>query len=213
MIDASHPEIYKRAFQESLENFRKKDPMEMAGSNGGRYSSEDSEIIVKSLGQTLRIRYPEGEIFFQDGIHKPLWSWRLTVLNALSRADGSEREGKLISYRELENGNVFYSAFNREAILPLNQLVNNDLKRLEQSSRFLGAVTERKDGCFSAVFNYLPHFPVYLRIWEGDDEVPGSANILFDAGANRYMHTEDIAVAGELVSKFLIKAIHNLRIK
>lgn len=38
-----------------------------------------------------------------------------------------------------------------------------------------------------------------------DEEIGGSANILFDASADCYLHTEDIAAAGNLVSYFLIK--------
>jgi len=44
-----------------------------------------------------------------------------------------------------------------------------------------------------------------VKIWMKDEELPGSANILFDSSANHYMHTEDIALAGELVVEFLIK--------
>jgi hypothetical protein len=39
----------------------------------------------------------------------------------------------------------------------------------------------------------------------GDDEIRGSANILFDMSANYYLDTEAINEAGIMVSYFLIK--------
>ena len=46
---------------------------------------------------------------------------------------------------------------------------------------------------------FFPKLDVDLLMWIGDDEVPSSANILFDSCASRMLSTEDVTViAGTL---------------
>ena len=58
-------------------------------------------------------------------------------------------------------------------------------------------------GEFGITIPALPRVPLTILLWTGDDEVAGSANILFDASANEQMETEalvwlSIATVGEL---------------
>ncbi|MHB8157837.1 MAG: DUF3786 domain-containing protein [Desulfocucumaceae bacterium] len=56
----------------------------------------------------------------------------------------------------------------------------------------------------------MPRFPIILRLWLPDDEMKGSANILFDSTANHYQHTEDVAVMGELAARLLVRHYEHL---
>jgi len=51
----------------------------------------------------------------------------------------------------------------------------------------------------------LPRFPVTVQLWPGDEEMAGSANVLFDASATHYLHIEDIVAAGDQVARFLVR--------
>ncbi|MFY9431929.1 MAG: DUF3786 domain-containing protein, partial [Thermacetogeniaceae bacterium] len=51
----------------------------------------------------------------------------------------------------------------------------------------------------------FPRFPLTIKLWLGDDEIRGTANILFDRSANHYLDTEAINEAGIMVSNFLIE--------
>lgn len=196
---------YKKTFEISLKEFASKNPAEMAKNSGALFDPGSSVINLTSLGQSLDVKYPEGTVRFSGMDRGPLFSWRLIILNHLWRADGSPVTNRLISYRELENGNVFYPAFARESINPLvEKLSPGPADRIKKAClKFDACLEDKADVC--AVFNFLPRFPVTVKIWLKDEEMSGSANILFDAGANRYVHTEDIAVVGNLVSYFLIR--------
>lgn len=205
MIGKDFAGSYQKTFDHTLEIFRAKDPVQMAYCSGSSHDPGRSVISLQSMGQTVEVAFPEGQVCFADSSHSPVWSWRLLILNYLCRADGIPLSNNLISYRELENGHVFYPAFVRESIRPLAAKITPEpAENIKRACLELAARLEKKaDIC--AVFNFLPRFPVTVKIWLKDEEIGGSANILFDETANHYLHTEDIAVVGNLVSYFIIK--------
>lgn len=205
MTGSGRAGVYERTFDYILKTFVQKSPAEMAANCGAEFDPAASVITLASMGQTLEVKYPAGEIFFSNSEHSPVWPWRLVVLNHLCRSNGAGLTGSLITYRELENGHVYFPAFQRESILPLSRrFAGEPAEKIAQACLELGAELEEKADVCSRFF-FLPKFPVTVKIWLKDDEMEGSANILFDATANCFLHTEDIAAVGDLVSHFLIK--------
>lgn len=196
---------YKSAFNQSLRHFSKLDPLEMAAKSGADYDPATGSFTVASFGQSIAVSYPDGRVTFSGTSLLPVMGWRLVALNYLGRADGSQLSGREISYRELDNGMVFFNAFQRESIHPLaGWIAGKAPGAVVEAAAALGG-TVRSGADITAVFQALPRFPVFVKLWFPDDELPGSANVLFDAAANRYLHTEDIAVIGGYASAFLIK--------
>ncbi len=54
-------------------------------------------------------------------------------------------------------------------------------------------------------FLFFPMFPITIKYFKGDEEVPSNVSMHFDVVANQYLHTEDIAVVGELLTFFIIE--------
>ncbi|GBF35591.1 hypothetical protein DCCM_4720 [Desulfocucumis palustris] len=205
MIGGGSEGAYSRTFAFTVKDFARKDPGDMAKNSGAAYDPAKNTITLPSMGQYIEVKHPLGDVCFADTGHQPVWAWRLIVLNHLCRASGEAVAGRPVSYRELENGNVFYPAFLRESINPLAEKLSRESPEninkacLELGGKLLNLAD------VSSVFEFLPKFPVTVKIWLKDEEMEGSANILFDASANGYLHTEDVAAAGNLVSYFLIK--------
>lgn len=202
---------YQKAFDVSLAKFAAKDPVEIAANSGAVYEAGRGVFRLVSLGQELEVGYPDGVVRFAGTELTPGFGWRLIILNYLTRADNTPLEQGLISYRETENGNVYYPAFLRESIKPLGEkLAVLPAEVIKEACLKLGGrLTSGADIC--AVFDFLPRFPVTVKIWLADEEVTGSANILFNPAANHYLHTEDIAGTGDIVSGFLIKTARRVR--
>ncbi len=207
MIGTEDVGSYKDTYNHTLRNFSSKDPAQMAKNSGTRFDPTSSMFTVHSLGQRLNVKYPQGTIRFNDSVHAPLWSWRLIILNHLARANDAPLTGNLITFKELDGGYIFNPAFYKMTILPLiNNLSEKPVERIKRACSTLRAgFIEGADIC--AVFSFLPRFPVTLKIWLSDAEMDGSANILFDAAANHYLHTEDSAVAASLMVNFLLQNI------
>jgi len=73
---------------------------------------------------------------------------------------------------------------------------------LVEAGRALGG-EKLKKGEYGISIPALPRVPLTILFWAGDDEVEPSANVLFDASANKHMETEglvwlSIATVGDL---------------
>jgi hypothetical protein len=77
--------------------------------------------------------------------------------------------------------------------------------QLVSAANLLGAM-KREFGDASALIQVFPKLPVTVIVWKGDDEVRGSANVLFDDSAPRFLNTEDLAAVGSFVVSQLIKS-------
>lgn len=205
MISSGEIGSYQNTYDHTLRIFATKDPVAMAKNSGTQFDIKKSQFTLQSLGQELSIKFPEGTVHFSSTDIAPLWSWRLIILNHLARADDTPLTGSLITFRQTESGNLFNPAFEKMSLVPLvNKIANQPIEKIKEACLALGAnLQEGADLC--ARFVFLPRFPVTLKIWLLDDEMGGSANMLFNASANHYLHTEDIAVTASLIADFLIK--------
>lgn len=205
MMGDPDPRAYQTAFDYALQIFRSLDPGVMATNSETIFDPGRGTFTIPSFGQLVKVTYPEGKVTFTGTDLAPLVGWRLIMINHLARANGAALTGQLISYRELENGHIFFNAFQRESIKPLGKLVNQcSVTTLREAVAILdGDTITGADLAF--VCRAMPRFPITVKLWWPDIELPGSGNILFDSSASFYLHTEDAAVAGHYVSAFLIR--------
>ena len=107
-----------------------------------------------------------------------------------------------MSFRDFWGGDAYYGAFVSRAIEPIKRAFT------ESPDTFLGAARRLggKEAGLGDVSVEVPVFPkvaLTIIIWRGDEEIPGSANVLFDRVAGKILHTEDLAALGELVARAL----------
>lgn len=194
---------YRKAFEVAMAKYRQQNPLFAAAHTGTGYDKENQRFYFASMGRQVWVTYPAGEVCWaEDGKKLPM-DWRLITLNYLSRGDGRPLTGHLISYRELDGGHVFYPNLKAKTIdrlaAELGSKTEVEIKNI--LSHFQGTPVQ---GCdLGATFYLFPRFPVTVKLWLADDEFPLSANILFDAAAGGYLHTEDIAAAASIVATCL----------
>jgi hypothetical protein len=122
------------------------------------------------------------------------------ILATYSRTAERPEAFRLVSFRELPGGPAYEAAFRTRAILPL-------ASRYSRDPRAFSIAVESPGGVPVAYADHacklctLSRVPVCLLIWEGSDEFPPSADLLFDASAPSYPETEASAMLGELVTQ------------
>lgn len=120
---------------------------------------------------------------------------QILVLHYLQGAGNAQLANKPVTYRDFEGGALYYSAFKARTIDPL-------VKEFGQKPDILKHVGDAmhaeplKMGSVGFKVNFFPKVPVTVILWLGDEEVPASANLLFDANAGRILPTEDLTVLG-----------------
>jgi len=127
----------------------------------------------------------------------------ILILHYLANANESQPTGKTISYRQLPGGNVHYPAFRARVTEDIGTVFHHHPSQLVAAAELIGG-RKQEYGDASVMIPVFPKLPVTVIVWRGDDEVRGSANVLFDESAPRFLSTEDLAAVGTfLVSRLL----------
>ena len=163
----------------------------------GPLKSEDrrySDSIAKSWenlsNRDLAELSDSKRIFWEDGINAEQ-DLQVVLLHYLIRAEG-KIDGKWISYRDIEGGNLYYSVFQGRALRPLVATFGEEPEKLLKAGLQLGGVMAQR-GDASVDLRFFPFAQVNVTVWKGDDEVPSNANILFDSATGRMLPAEDLA--------------------
>jgi hypothetical protein len=191
-------ERFSAAIVKAFDELNARDIGLVASDSGGVVSG--TELRVAVLDRTALVDTDLRTVRWDDGT-EPEDTLKVILLHYLLGADG-RIDGEWMSFREFESGNLYYSVFHGRALVQLIAAFGSDPARLVAASIKLGGTrVERGDASFD--FLFFPHLKMNITIWKGDDEVPASANILFDAAAGRILGAEDLAHIAEDIAETL----------
>ncbi len=128
----------------------------------------------------------------------------ILVLHYLTNVEGKQLAGRLVKFRQLPGGNAYEAAFHKRVELPLKETFSAEPRLLVKAALRLGGA-EAAFGDGAAVLAPLPMIPLTVIAWRGDGEIEGEASMLFDSGCADILPTEDLAVAGSLVTSALLR--------
>ncbi len=128
----------------------------------------------------------------------------ILVLHYLLCEGKIEETGELIGFRNLPGGQFYLEPFTSRTVRPLAARIGNDIGLLRKK---LGRFdwTEEKMADFSASIRAVGKVNLRLLYYIGDDEMPASAEILFDSSIGKVFCTEDVAVLSSLICIGLIQ--------
>jgi hypothetical protein len=127
------------------------------------------------------------------------------VLTYLVTADGTTPSGRWIGFRELPDGMFYAQAFRGYAS---NRLVRELQGGMEAFCRAAEALSGEPltFGDAGYAFAVLPRVHLALVYWEGDEEFPSQAQVLFEDTASHYMPTDGLAILGSQLVGSILKA-------
>ena len=187
-----------RAFEEMLKpalaRLQGKDARVLAENTGIEYDKNQQIFFLESLGEKIQILYPQYEIT------PKLNDWHhLLILH------------QLMTFGELPGGMIRGGGFDRlsERTLSL-QFGNCSPDLVQKACEALGAEIFASNADLSAVFHLFPFYPITLKLWFADEEIPGSGKLLLDRSASHFLSVEDAVTAGSLVLEGLLKKYKEL---
>ena len=181
------------------------EPAQACAGSLASYDGNAREYTLAVLGKDHRVSLDGRRVLGPDGKDAPP-PLPILVLHYLAATKPLPLSGELISFRELEGGELYYAAYEGRAVRPIREKFGPDPSLLLKAGEALGATPFRL-GHASIEATLFPRIPIFVVVWAGDDEVPSSANVLYDSTIRFQMHTEDVAVAASLVAAKLRKAV------
>lgn len=184
---------YESMLATARQRLARHDPADIARRAGVTW--QDGRFTVSTLGRIVTVTVPELTV------QPALGMWHtLTLLHYLDLADGTPLLGKMMAFAQYPDGMVRGGGFDRRAELVIRRqlglLPPEDLRR---RCLALGAELLPSNADLCARFPFLPRYPLWLRLWFGDEEFPASGRLFLDESAAHYLTVEDAVTVGGLL--------------
>jgi hypothetical protein len=177
-----------------------REDIQSIASRSGFEQVDGNALRAPFLNRAYRIAYPE--FTFADeadpAAEVPLQE-QVLILHYL-KGCRPILKNQWVAYREIPGAGFYYGAFVKRALEPLKKVFGQNLPAFKKAGERLGGIPADN----GLHFVPLPYAPVQIIVWEGDEEFPAEANVLFDASAGDYLSPEDAAWLASLTVYRLI---------
>lgn len=188
-------------------NFGQLDPVEISERCNIPYDPKKQRFILKLMNKQYMIIHPCAEIVGENEQQIEDIPTKILILRYLNEGRYFNPTGKLLTYRDIPWGEVYYPNFHGRCILRLSYSFGNQLDKFEKTMESIGAKKINMGDC-AYKFEFIDNLYMYFILWGGDEDFPPSAQILFEDNFPFAFTAEDIAVAGD-VSIAALKAVSN----
>ena len=203
-MSASRDKLFRWADQipeASWANLCSRPPKQAAEAVGAEWDGKTFKVAM--LGVQYSIDPTNQKITILDqGDHRISYQAGVVLLTTLSLSKGVPPSGRMTVPQDLPGGRMFFTGAHAVAIDPLAQYFEKNSGQL--LSRVLGIGGEIiRDAEIALRIPGLPHVPLYILFWRGDQEIPARAVIGIDDRAHFHLDLAGIlALTNILVYEF-----------
>ena len=199
-------------YEHYMEIYRGLNPEDISSRANIPYNAESRTFTLRLMGVTYQVSWPDYEVRHldrEDLQYYPLEgaaNARILVLRYLTEGAAAPATGKFLTYREVAGGEGYFKQFQGRWRFRLAYGFGNKLQKFREIMEKLGA-RKLPHGDAGYEFEFLNGLYLQFLLWEGDEEFPPSAQILFsDNFPVAFVMGEDMAVVGD-VSIGALKAL------
>lgn len=197
-------------YEHYLDLYQQADPLQISQRTGIPYDQDKQVFTLRLMGSSYKISHPGYEIHHiadETGCYplEEAVNAKILVLRYLLEGSAAPSTGAFLTYREMPWGEVYLKQFQGRCIMRLAFGFGNKLQDFQRIMARIGASRSTFGDC-SYEFEFLNDLYLRFILWEGDEEFPPSAQILFSDNFPAAFHGEDMAVVGD-VSIGMMKAL------
>ena len=189
---------YEKNCQEWQERFRTMDQERLLEIIPG-LCREGGDLTLYHFGEKFAVDAATGAIRSLESDAPVSATVRLNIYTLFGYASPLARfQDDWVPFQQLRNTGVFQTAYQKGILAPFVATFSGHTEKLRQALEAMGG---RKLPCSDVGYQVEAFACIPLRVlfWEGDDEFPAQANLLFDRSATDFIHSESIvsiAMAG-----------------
>ena len=167
---------------------------------------EGNALTLRLYGRKLRVDADSGEITAPEDSLPVTRTEKLTVYTLFAYVrPGARFRGEWVSFDRLRDTAVFAPAFRKGVLQSFAAAFSGRTGALEAACRALHG-TPLPFGDVGYEIDSFQCIPVRFLFWQGEDEIPASANLLFDVSATDFIHPESIVTIASLGVSRLVQA-------
>ncbi len=171
--------------------FEKAEAAEMAARTGAKW--EDGKFYVNLLGAGYAISHPAYEI--TPACPLPVQTF---LLRWLLEGKNTPWHGNWKTFREMPWGELYIKPYTGRVLTRAAFTFGTRLEAFCKACEKMGAVP-LVHGDAGYMLELLPGFAMQIMVWEGDDEFPPNAQVLYTDNFETGFAPEDRVVAGDIL--------------
>jgi len=190
----NHKEEVPFGFYE--DKFKNLDPQEAANRTGTPWDGR--EFTVTLLGRQFAISHPEYAIRPLDGGAVPPLPTQTFLLRYLLESKAVAWNGQWKTFREMPWGEMYIKPYTGRVLTRAAFTFGFRLAAFKAAAEKTGA-TAVPHGDAGFEFSLIGGYKMQILMWEGDDEFPPNAQILYSENFAQGFAAEDRVVAGDIL--------------
>ena len=183
-------------FSHYEERFRSLDPQEAAARTGTRWDGD--EFYINLLGREYAISHPTYGIRAVDGGPVPPLPAQTFLLRYLLESKQTVWLGEWKTFREMPWGEMYIKPYTGRVLTRAAFTFGTRLAAFNAAAEKMGA-TPVNHGDAGWEFNLIGDYRMRILVWEGDDEFPPNAQVLYSDNFAPVFAAEDRVVAGDIL--------------
>ncbi|MGX8714608.1 MAG: DUF3786 domain-containing protein [Lachnospiraceae bacterium] len=204
--DSRNPDRYQKVCDDWRLKFLEMDHQKLVDFFG--LDQDDQAIYITYYNIVYRVDKTTGMIWRRDDPERRLeFDTIIAIYNLFHYyKDSAQVRGVFVPYRQVRRAAPFAPAFEKSVMNTLAAGFSGHLDQFIKASEKLGGRRD-KEGDASFVYDAFSCMPVKAVFWDGDDEFPAQAQVLFDADITEYLHEETVVcIGGGLISRLFEEA-------
>ena len=178
------------------ERFRTLDPQEAAARTGAKWDGK--EFYVNLLGREFAISHPAYALrALDDGVLPPLPT-QTFLLRYLLESKTVTWAGQWKTFREMPWGEMYIKPYTGRVLTRAAFTFGTRVAAFKTACEKMGAMP-LSHGDAGYQFDLIGDYRMQILVWEGDDEFPPNAQVLYSDNFSDGFAAEDRVVAGDIL--------------
>jgi hypothetical protein len=159
---------------------------------------------IPLVGVTYRVDPESRRITREDEKeHRVSFQTGVVLLTALAKSVGVPPSGKMVTPQELKGGSLFFTGAHSLAVKPLAKRFGHDPQALITAAQKFGGKNISGGDCAVCIPG-LPFLPLYVLLWQADDEFNARAVIGIDDRALFHLDLAGVFALTNIMASRLI---------
>ncbi len=190
----NHKEEVPFAHYESL--FKALDPTEAADRTGTKWDGK--EFYVNLLGREYAIAHPDYAIRAADGGTVPPLPTQTFLLRYLLESRQVAWAGEWKTFREMPWGEMYIKPYTGRVLTRAAFTLGTRIDAYRAAAEKMGGhAVGHSDAGY--LFDLIGPYQMQILVWEGDEEFPPNAQVLYSDNFAQGFAAEDRVVAGDIL--------------
>ena len=190
----NHKEEVPFSYYENL--FRNLDPAAAVERTGVKWDGK--EFYVSLLSRDYAISHPNYAIRALDGDKEPPLPTQTCLLRYLLEGKAVADKGTWLTFREMPWGELYIKPYTGRVLTRAAFTFGTRIAAFCAACEKMGA-TPVNHGDAGFQFDFLDGYRMQILVWEGDDEFPPNAQVLYSDNFADGFAAEDRVVAGDIL--------------